>query len=119
MRGQLTIGFADDTNILAFHRDRPGCVRILEGAYRIAAQWAAERGAAFEPAKSELIHFKRRGPSDTNPIQLGHHCLAGQDSAHFLSIWLERRLSFATHIHALRGRLETQMLALTRLAASA
>ena len=73
LRGQLTIGFADDTNILAFHRHRPGCVCILEEAYRIAAQWAAERGAAFEPAKSELIHFKRRGSSDTNPTQLGPH----------------------------------------------
>ena len=90
LRGQLTIGFADDSNILAFHRDRPGCVRILEEAYRIAAQWAAERGAAFEPAKSELIHFKRRGPSDTNPIQLGHHCLAPQDSARFFGTYMAR-----------------------------
>ena len=68
LRGQLNIGFANDTNIPAFSRDRPGCVRVLEEAYRIAAQWAAERGAAFEPAKSELIHFRRRGPSDTNPV---------------------------------------------------
>ena len=118
LRGQLTIGFADDTNLLAFHRHRPGCVCILEEAYRIAAQWAAERGAAFEPAKSELIHFKRRGSSDTNPIQLGPHCLALQVSAHFLGIWLDRRLSFAAHIYAVRGKLETQMHALTRLAAS-
>ena len=119
LRGQLTIGFADDTNVLAFSRDRPGCVRVLEEAYRIAAQWAAERGAAFEPAKSELIHFKRRGPSDATPVQLGPHRVVPQDSARFLGIWLDRRLSFAAHIHAVRGKLETQMHALTRLAASA
>ena len=60
LRGQLTIGLADDTNILAFSRNRPGCIQILEEAY------------PFEPTKSELIHFKRRGPSDTSPVQLGH-----------------------------------------------
>ena len=118
LRGQLAIGFADDTNILAFGRGRPSCVRVLEEAYRIAAQWAEDRGAAFEPAKSELIHFKRRGPPDATPVQLGPHRVAPQNSARFLGVWLDRRLSFAAHIHAVRGKLETQMNALTRLAAS-
>ena len=75
LRGQLTIGFADDINILAFHRDRPGCVRIIEEAYRIAAQWAAER-------KKRAYPFKRRGPSDTNPIQLGPHRTAPASSVY-------------------------------------
>ena len=118
MQGQLTLGFADDTNILAFSREGPARVRILEEAYRIAAQWAEERGAAFEPAKSELIHFKRRGPPDTTPVQLGSHRVAPQENARFLGIWLDRRLSFTSHIHAVRGKLDTQMNALTRLAAS-
>ena len=73
LQGQLTIGFADDTNILAFSHEETGRVAILEEAYRIAAQWAAERGAVFEPAKSELIHFQRRGPPNGTPVRLGAH----------------------------------------------
>ena len=38
LQGQLTLGFADDTNILAFSRDKSARVRILEEAYRIATQ---------------------------------------------------------------------------------
>ena len=114
--GQLTIGFADDTNILAFGRYEPSRVRTLEEAYRIAAQWAVDRGAVFEPTKSELIHFKRRGPPSDTPIQLGAHTVRPQESARFLGVWLDRRLSFAAHIHAIRGKLATQINALTRLA---
>ena len=37
LRGQLTLGFADDTYVLTFSRDSSSRVRILEEAYRIAA----------------------------------------------------------------------------------
>ena len=118
LKGQLTIGCAEDTNVLAFSRERYSRVLILEEAYRIAALWAADRGAAFKPAKSELIHFKRRGlPSDT-PVQLGAHVIKPKESARFFGVWLDRRPSFAAHIHIVRGKQETRINALTRLAAS-
>ena len=35
LRGTLTIGFADDTNVLAFSRDTPTCCASIERAWKI------------------------------------------------------------------------------------
>ena len=85
----------------------------------------------FEPLKSELIHFKRRGncsktlalnqPRSTTyyepagpPFQL-----APVESARFLGVWLDKRLNFSAHAAAIKAKMTTQTHALTRLAASA
>ena len=116
--GQLSIGYADDTNVVAFGRTEAECIRTLEMAYEVAHKWAEVRGMAFEPAKSEVIHFKRRGPSSQTPVDLCGYVVKPQESGRFLGIWLDRRLAWTAHIAAVRGKLTTQMNALTRLAAS-
>ena len=85
----------------------------------------------FEPSKSELIHFKRRGncsktlalnqPRSTiyygpagPPFQL-----APVENARFLGVWLDKRLNFSAHAAAIKAKMTTQTHALTRLAASA
>ena len=59
LQGKVMIGFADDTNALAFGNRQEDCVRVLETVYYTAARWARERGMVFEAQKSELIHFTR------------------------------------------------------------
>jgi len=44
LTGKITIGFADDTNFLAFAKDQEICVKILEKAWEITSQWTLERG---------------------------------------------------------------------------
>ena len=44
--------------------------------------------------------------------------LAPKKDARFLGIRIDSRLSFAAHVKAVKGKMETQMHALTRLAAS-
>ena len=117
MNGLLTIGFADDTNLLAFGQTRRRCVQTLEEAFQIASEWAQIRGMEFEPAKSTLIHFDR-GPGDSTPAILNGVQIKPAKSSRFLGIWIDRKLTFAAHIRAVKGKLETQMHALTRLAAS-
>jgi len=126
--GKLTIGFADDTNFLAFAKDRETYIRILEKAWEVASQWALERGMQFGPFKSELIHFTRgrlcqtpirlRPPQPPNSPPCEPVILAPKKDARFLGVWIDSRLSFAAHIKAIKGKMETQMHALTRLAAS-
>ena len=80
----------------------------------------------FEPTKSELIHFTRGKPYETplclrSPESSEHSQpfpLVPVHSGRFLGIWLDRKLSFTTHTKAIKRKLETQMYALTRLAAS-
>ena len=68
--------------------------------------------------KSSLVNFKHGGQPDTTPLVLGSATLEPELKVQLLGIWLERRLSWKAHAKALRGKLETQILALTRLAAS-
>jgi hypothetical protein len=118
----MMIGFADDTNILAFAKNHTSCCAILEEAFRTAANWAQARGMVFEPSKSELIHFTRGKPCEI-PIHLEAtpappFSLAPKTEGRFLGIWLDQKLSFTAHTKAIERKMETQLNALTRLAAS-
>ena len=117
--GQITIGFADDTNILAFAKTEAECIRTLERAYDVATAWAHQRGMSFAPHKSEVIHFAKGAPTRTTAVRLGDIRVPAQGSGRFLGVWLDSRLRFNAHVKAFRGKMETQMNALTRLAASA
>ena len=85
----------------------------------MAAAWAHQRGMSFAPHKSEVIHFAKGGPTRTTAVRLGDVDVPAQGSGRFLGIWLDSKLRFNAHIKALKGKMETQINALTRLAASA
>jgi len=95
----------------------------------------------FEAQKSELIHFTRSqkpsqlpafladppatglargGPPSPEPPRDPQNgvFLAPTEEGRFLGIWLDRKLSFQAHVRHLKGKMENQMCALTRLAAS-
>ena len=128
---QITIGFADDTNLLAFGKTHDYCCETLEKGWEIMVNWAAIRGMQFEPLKSELIHFKRRGNCSktlalNQPRSITYYGPAGPpfqlapvESARFLGVWLDKRLNFSAHAAAIKAKMTTQTHALTRLAASA
>ena len=114
---QITIGFADDTNLLAFGKTHDHCCETLEKGWEIMANWAAIRGMQFEPLKSELIHFKRRG-NCSKTVALGqprstiYHGPAGPpfqlapvESARFLGVWLDKRLNFSAHLTAIKAKM--------------
>lgn len=118
--GLITVGYADDTNLLAFAKDTPTCCRTLESAYQICETWATERGMQFEPAKSELLHFTRSRRPRSEVVRIlgeGQPGLAPVESARFLGVWLDRKLSFKEHRGRIKAKMKTQKLALTRLAA--
>jgi hypothetical protein len=64
LKGILTIGFADDTNVLALGRDTQSCCTSIEKAWKICKTWADSRGMSFNPAKSELLHYISRKPKN-------------------------------------------------------
>jgi len=59
VKGLAIVGFADNTNLLAYGTETPQYVAALEKGWAIYEVWATERAMAFEPAKSSLLHFCR------------------------------------------------------------
>ena len=86
LKGTTVVGFANNTNILAFSRDTLGCCRRLEEAWRICNRWAAARGIQFEASKSELIYFTRAHAPWTETINLGATNLKPIEDARFLGV---------------------------------
>jgi hypothetical protein len=118
------VGFADDSNLLAFGKSPEDNARQLEEAWATCLQWANTRGMAFNAAKSELIHFNKGRTQWTKAL-----CLAGPGpsdqtsstitpvaSARFLGVWLDWRLSWKAHGQAVDRKLKTQEFALARIA---
>ncbi|QUC19489.1 uncharacterized protein UV8b_03730 [Ustilaginoidea virens] len=60
----ITLGFADDTNIIAYGRDTGETRALLEKAWLICDSWSKQAGLNFNPGKSELIHFTRAHKAD-------------------------------------------------------
>ena len=117
--GVWVVGFADDTNLMAFGRSANDTVERLTRAWEHCDSWAERWGMAFAPEKSELIHFTRARAAATQSIRLGVTTLPPTESARFLGIWLDRKLRWRRHLTELRTRAARATPALTRLASSA
>lgn len=121
--GIALVGFADDTNLLAFSRGAQANCRQLEEAWKTCLQWAESRGMVFAGEKSELIHFNKGRRQWSNPVNLAHSQGQGFDiiqpvpSSRFLGVWLDWRLDWRAHREAVERKLKTQDFALSRIAA--
>ena len=116
--GIVVVGFADDTNLMAFSRDVQANCRRLEAAWKVCEHWAKSRGMEFAPQKSELMHFTRAHRPLPNKVRLGGTEVTPVESARFLGVWLDRKLRWRRHLAKVKTKLETQIFALTKLAAS-
>jgi hypothetical protein len=115
----LVVGFADDSNLLAFGNSDADTCPQLEDAWRTCTQWAATRGMSFAPQKSELIHFTRARAPLRRGVCLGESVVEPVESARFLGVWLDRKLRWGKHLEKLKQKMATQTFALTRIGASA
>ena len=117
VRGLATVGFADDTNLLACGTETAQCVATLEEGWAICEAWATERAMAFEPAKSSLLHFCRARAGRLETVRLSGDVVTPQESARFLGVILDRKLRFTAHKKHIVDRLRTQKFALSCIAA--
>ena len=118
------VGFADDTNILAFSKSAALNVTQLQNAWHTCLQWAETRGMTFGPKKSELIHFNKGRKQWSNIVKLStlnpggsETIIKPKEACKFLGIWLDRKLSWDEHLKAVVKKLKTQDFALSRIAA--
>jgi len=117
--GILVVGYADDTNLMSTARDARENCRRFEKAWKICLSWAERHGMKFNTTKTELIHFSRARAACTECVRLGDATIEPVEKARFLGVWTDRKLNWSAHKEAILRKMKTQMLALTRLAASA
>lgn len=82
-------------------------------------RWAPTRGMQFEPSNCELLHFTTPLTVPTAVVHLGTTTIRLMESARFLGVWLDRKLTWKAHVKQIMTKMETQTFALTRLAALA
>lgn len=111
------VGFADDTNILAFGRTTDETVETLQSAWTICEEWANRRGMIFLPAKTNLIHFSRKRKLPKKEIRLGDLVRPPKVFVRFLGVWLDHKLRWGSHGDQLLKKMKTQQYALTKIAA--
>ena len=118
------VGFADDTNLLAFGKSAALNVTQLQEAWLTCLQWAETRGMSFAAEKCELVHFNKGRRQWKNAVKLstpgpneGQTAIEPTESCRFLGVWLDRRLSWKAHRSAIEKKLKTQDFALSRIAA--
>ena len=110
------VGFADDTNLLAFGKTPEVTTRQLEEAWATCQAWALTRGIVFAPEKCELLHFDRSRKPWERGVQLGPNLtIQPKEEARFLGIWLDRKLTWKGHYKAIKRKMESQTLAISRL----
>ena len=119
------VGFADDTNLLAFGKHASSNCKQLEKAWTTCLQWAETHGMEFNGSKSELIHFNKGRAQWTDPVQLANPAGQGSGSgtvspspnARFLGVWLDWRLNWKAYEAKVVNKLKTQNYALSKIAA--
>ncbi len=117
------VGFADDTNLLAFGKTAEATAYQLQKAWKTCLQWAKTQGMSFAAEKCELIHFNKNRRQWTRPVYLGQPSGEGYStvrpvlSGRFLGVWLDWKLSWKAHCDAVTAKLQTQEFALSRIAA--
>lgn len=121
----LIVGFADDTNLMAFGQTAKACCMQLQDAWATCTSWAKSRGMQFAPEKSELMHFSRERRNPTASLRLGTKddsekslLIKPVETARFLGVWLDRKLRWGPHLQQIRRKLSTQVLALTKITGS-
>ncbi|TVY59574.1 putative RNA-directed DNA polymerase from transposon X-element, partial [Lachnellula suecica] len=118
--GITAVGFADDTNILAYSESTESNCRKLERVHERCLEWARKHGMKFAPGKYELVHFTRR----TKAFNLRATCIFGDvvkeptAEVRVLGVWLDAKLKWRAHARKVAAKAASQAGALTRITAS-
>lgn len=89
----VSVGFAEDTNLLEYHKDPAVSCSRLEEAWMTCSNWAKRHGMKFNPKKSILMHLSPRRAAHQHRVRLGNAAITPQDDARFLGVFLDRRLT--------------------------
>ena len=87
-------------NLLVYVHDTKTVYETLERGYKVCEEWVKERGMEFNLLKSEFIYFTRMRQMRIdilNILEKGNPGLVLVESACFLGVWLDWKLSFTKY----------------------
>ena len=116
-RNTLATGYIDDVGILATGKTYLETGKSLRRAYNKAKQWEKTHASVFSPAKYMLIHFdpKARGSESLPSITLDGHVIQASETAKYLGIILDRRLSWEPHLNYIAAKASHKLALLSAL----
>ena len=97
-------GYADDVAFLRTRSTLERATAKLATNLEAALKWGIQNGISFDPEKCELQHFTRKnGPSNPR-LKLETLNISPNKATRWLGIFLDKRLSFRTHVEHWTGK---------------
>lgn len=91
-------GYADDTGILCIGNSLEKTAERASRYVNELVTWGAANGIAFDPMKTEVMHFCRSKPKVAPPIFHDDSEKRPDQAMRWLGIWLDSTLTFKTHV---------------------
>ena len=114
-KGVLAIGFADDTNLLAFSPSLKSNLLKLRITHSKCLDWAGRHGMKFAPEKYELLHFSRRRTDNLQlSLRLGEVVLQPKEEVCILGLHYDSKLLWKKHQKIMLQKASKFLSALSR-----
>ncbi|KID83792.1 reverse transcriptase [Metarhizium guizhouense ARSEF 977] len=91
-------GYADDTAILCTGQSLEETSRTASEYLQELVNWGAANGISFDPEKTEVMHFSLRRRETELPVRHGDVEKQPEAAMRWLGLWLDRKLTFKTHV---------------------
>ena len=113
--GVSALGFADDTNLLAFGHSLKSNLLKLKNTHLKCLSWAARHGIVFSPEKYEILHFSRRRSDNLQlKLRLGNVILKPKEEVRVLGVYLDAKLHWHKHQRIILQKAQKALSSLSR-----
>ena len=113
--GVSALGFADDTNLLAFGHSLKSNLLKLKNTHLKCLSWAARHGMVFSPEKYEILHFSRRRSDNLQlKLRLGNVILRPKEEVQVLGVYLDAKLHWHKHQRIILQKAQKALSSLSR-----
>ena len=113
--GVSALGFADDTNLLAFGHSLKSNLLKLKNTHLKYLSWAARHGMVFSPEKYEILYFSRRRSDNLQlKLRLGNVILRPKEEVRVLGVYLDAKLHWYKHQRIILQKAQKALSSLSR-----
>ncbi|KJZ68476.1 hypothetical protein HIM_01090 [Hirsutella minnesotensis 3608] len=100
-------GYADDTAILCVGQSLEQTSQKASEYLQELVNWGAANGISFDPEKTEVMHFSPRRRETKPPVRHGDVEKRPETAMRWLGLWLDRKLTFKTHVEKWTAKAQT------------
>ena len=113
--GVSALGFADDTNLLAFGHSLKSNLLKLKNTHLKCLSWAVRHGIVFSSEKYEILHFSRRRSNNLQlKLRLGNVILKPKEEVRVLGVYLDAKLHWHKHHRIILQKAQKALSSLSR-----